>query len=57
MEAAGSRPTDNLDSTARLMGEALAKASTELEKLFSMSNWAFRFKMKRAQLKTEWRRA
>ena len=36
MEAAGSRPTDNLDSTARLMGEALAKASTELEKLVTV---------------------
>lgn len=36
MEPAGSRAADNLDSTARLMAEALAKASTELEKLVSV---------------------
>jgi gas vesicle protein len=36
MEASGSRATDNLDSTARLMADALAKASNELEKLVNV---------------------
>lgn len=35
MEPSGTR-TDNLDSTARLMSEALSKASTELEKLVTV---------------------